>query len=620
MTSRQHLDFICETIQFDMIAVSKAKIRSITSTYSLEQNLFKVYNLIQKGEDGFASYVITQCYDQLVDLVTDDKKWLVNNIDSFKQIIDNTKLAKDAYKHWAKGDYSTYLNNYKKYNLFKDDELNYEIISPELFIDLEQSFEKNLIHAARFSGTTKVDFPTDHVIKDHIIMINSLEQFLTTVKIEDKVQVYILLKLEKELVYSYFLIVITYKENIWIIDDQAQFDNPRTKYTTRNPNRHRESNFENLSFPYYLLDEVENSRKNSKTIVKGNSKLEFLQKPIADLYPECKVFLIYLINYYLKDINSIKDKVALFGQVTDQLLLTGGTTVDPTVKNDNFEGWDDHIREVHNEVIQEANKIKGSSTALIKIDKSITKHSDYDRDWLASPSKLKNIAEWMVLDTERNDLQKTIDKIFKDGNAKENRLNFVKQLNIKIETQFDILKKYLFSADNVYMEVEGYESADPKGFSFPVKKSTKPNIERFKFDSLSRNINWDGFSILLKGNYKNSICQICNHHKSNIQFRIHIRHYKQLMFLINGSQDDLPDYFRIYRAHSYVPYHGNQILDNIHPMALLEHPSWRAYPNGIEFDFYSCKRCCNKLYKQYKIAENALIKLDGSVVEYLVSK
>lgn len=83
----------------------------------------------------------------------------------------------------------------------------------------------------------------------------------------------------------------------------------------------------------------------------------------------------------------------------------------------------------------------------------------------------------------------------------------------------------------------------------------------------------------------------------------------------NHQREELPAYLRAYKSDQLITGHGNSITSNVHPMSTVTHPSWREFSNGIQCTVHLCKRCVTKLEKQYKLAEETLIKSDGSIIE-----
>lgn len=636
MSPQDHIDYISKVIDFDMEKVAKAKSRKMFSSWQLENTLVVVHNLLAQAEIGLAIHKLNDCYDMLIDLVTSDRNWLVQNVDEFKVIITNHALVTGAYQVWLDTDFKAHLDQYRKYDIFKADELDQNKIDPQMFLDLHTAMDKKLVQAFRFRGKGKVELPGDHKIKDNLVLIDSLEVFFNSIRQTDEVVVYVVMKIEQIIDYSYFLVVVAYKENIWVINDQIEFDNPRNKSSRRRPERDREKYQEFLCFPYYMIDELVNKMRKggSRDIVrKTKENVEFFNKPILELHEVCRIFLLYSINHYIKNIHTVTKHIGLLGQTVDRLLLNGNQVIDPTNPDKGFEGYEDHVREVHNEVIQEANFLRGQSTALVPMTAAITKHSQFDRNWLGTPKQLENVAKWMVLDTERGVLQKEIDKKFKPD--REGRRKYLAELNSLISKpeNFDRLAKYLFSGDEVNMEVNGFERAGDWGFSvkknlnveFLKNMTEKPEIGykdgRLWFDNgdEKRREEWRKM-YRPRPSYNKYVwrcdCIRCKKVKAAPIIHLHIRHYSQFMFLANCKQEELPAYLKLYRAHNYVPYHGNSILDNTHPMALLEHPSWDDFPNGFDIGGFLCKRCVTDLYKLHKIADKTLIRLDGTIEAY----
>lgn len=629
-TVKEHFRSICDIIGFDIVKMATAKSRKINlATYNIEKQLLKVSNFIAKEEDGYAIYLLREIYDELFGLVSEDKTWILDNTEAFVELVNDTKTVKLQCEEWLKGELQKKLNQFESFGIFKKGDLTPEKINPEIFIDLDESLAKDILRGYRFRGAGKVKLPSNYSIKDHLVITSSLEDFLTTLSVKDELTVYFLLKTEKRIDFSYFLIVIAYQEHVWLVSDMKEFDNPRNKDSTRNPYRHRESAFENLAFPYYLIDELQEKRSKSKELVKLSRKdIEFLSKPLIELHEVSKVFMLYVTQYFIENINAIDKPISLMGIVSDQLLLGDGNEfkVDATAANAGFEGWEDHIREVHAELISETSRLKGKGNEIVLINKDlIVKNELYDRDWLASPEKLQNILEWTALDSQRENLQKELDQKFRNRNGLDQLQILTRALNKK--SILERLKPILFSAENIYYKINGFKRA---GNSFHVEKSDSVLLFRstekanlfdyahlwFDRDGVEkRSKEWhSNLSIKKKWTLErylwDGVCQFCDKGAKNIRaFKVHVRHYEQLIYLLGGSdQECLPDYFRVYRAHNFVPYSGNSILDNTHPMTLLKHPSWNRFSNGIDIVGHICKRCYSRQMKKYRIADSVIIE------------
>lgn len=637
-TIKEHFDFICSLIGFDLEELAGAKSRKINlTTFQIENKLLKASNFIAKNEDGFALYILRDIYEAVFGLVTDDKEWILKNTESFVEFVNSTKAINAQCDEWLKGLYQQKLNQFDSYKAFKEGELTSDKISPDIFIDLDESLSKNLLRAYRFRGKGKVKLPTQYSIKDRLVIINSLEEFLTTIPSNKELTVYFLLKAESRIDFSYFLIVISFGDHVWLISDMNEFDNPRNKATTRNAYRNRERAFEMLGFPYYLIDELQEKRSNTREVVKLSQKdLEFLSKPVIDLHEVSKVFMLYVTQYFIENIHTVKNEISIMGTVADQLLLGDGSdgfTVDATAANSAFEGWDDHIRDVHSDLINETSRLTGKSNELIQVKRDlITKNPMFDRDWLASPEKLKNILEWTALDSQREKLQKALDRKFSENRKRDQEHVLTRALNKKAVLQR--LIPILFCAENIYFKIKGYRRT---GSSFYEEKQTRILLFRSLekpaiFSDVHLWFDRDGVEKRSKEWYSNltikkrwtrdqyiwdGVCQLCDQGaKATRAFKVHVRHYEQLIYLLGGNdQDCLPDYFRVYRAHDFVPYSGNSILDNTHPMALLEHPSWDSFANGIDIVGHVCKKCYARLMKEHRIAD-AVIIADGKLGPY----
>lgn len=632
----KYFKLIADVIDFDITKLVGKKSHTIRlGLYGTEKNLFSIYNYIQLEKYGLALHILQETFNEVSGILKhQDDKWMFENMDKFTDFFVQYREARQLYADFLKGDYMNFLNQVNDTKMFKPEELNGETLSPEVFVNLDNAIEKNLLTTFRYRGSGAVKLPITYTLKDHIVITNSVQAFLETAKQPDHLEIVMLMRIDDPIEFSYFLMVFMYKEHVWIATDMHEFDNPRNKHTRRNPGRTREDHFENLDLPYNLIDEIAKMRAQSKAVAKvKKGDVEFLQKSIYDLHPFTRLFIYTMANHYTLNIGRETTQAGFLGQRLDQKLLTS-----PEVaigQETEFEGWGEHVKKVHMELIEDVKKKDSQSTALVKVTKEmVTSHPYYDKEWLAPVGKLDMIINWTVLDKQRVEMQEKmkrldrhdLQKVFRSFNRLLNRPENLKRL-----------EKFIFSGDEVnFLISDGITKVDKRGWGFEDKiDAVVVNmVYKAKDQGSSENVGlWYDFDAfdkrweqnkkeygILRKSYSQLIkapCMFCN--KFNVSFflKIHIRHYAQLMFLAGvNDRHELPEYLNIYRAHDQVPYHGNSILDNTHPLAMLEHPSWDRYPNGINFHACACKRCAKALYAKHKVADQTLIQEDMSIVKF----
>lgn len=78
---------------------------------------------------------------------------------------------------------------------------------------------------------------------------------------------------------------------------------------------------------------------------------------------------------------------------------------------------------------------------------------------------------------------------------------------------------------------------------------------------------------------------------------------------------DIPDWFKLYRYHGFNPYHGNSILNNVDPLAMIKDPITDRYSNGFSVSFQTCGWCKRKLEKEHGKYQDPVIVADYETME-----
>lgn len=94
---------------------------------------------------------------------------------------------------------------------------------------------------------------------------------------------------------------------------------------------------------------------------------------------------------------------------------------------------------------------------------------------------------------------------------------------------------------------------------------------------------------------------------------MHFKRYTELTTILGINRNQLPSLFRDYLADNYIPYYGNDILDNVKPefVALAKDYASRMFSNSLDISFPFCGYCRKSLFRQYKIAEEALVVISS---------
>jgi hypothetical protein len=502
-----------------------------------------------------------------------------------------------------------YVKTYDGYWLFEGHDIKKELGDLWMFPRMEKAlgmklFENYSYYIANSSVPPK---DSEFKINPNFYIVDSINSFLRFAKKEntDEVRATYLLKIEDILEYSYFVLVIQYKGNVWIGTDKMMFANPNNKYHRRNPYRSREDHFEYLDLPYGILDRLEEIRKETKVPV-PNSNMELHVLKMKDFHIETKAFMHQLAAHLVGSLEHAKLKqIASYEDV--MLALPSGVDVrnDQGFSSDRFKGVDERAKEIQD-------LFSETSTELAVINKDlVTTSKHYDPEWLATPESLQNLNNWIANDKLKVEYEEKLEKLYPSSNAWsigsnrgiDIRDNLHKEFGRAIKNKVDNVFQYAFVADEVYVKLctdisqfgsRGEEKGSIVWFNHQVGYYSAITVrdETGKWTS-------NGF----KGE-----CSICNNHKESkhIDLTFHSAKELQTFFGLNH----IPDWFKLYRYHGLTPYHGNSILDNVDPLAMIEDNVSERYKNGFTVTIQMCGWCYNKLVKQHRKWEKALILYD----------
>lgn len=639
------INYACRIIEFDIAAFLADAAQPGPKTmnialYDLQKQIMNAYSYIQSDKHGMALYVLRPVMSEILSgLKSNDADWLIENIAVLSECVEMVKATNVAYDTWVNTDFELFLDGYRSHNIFKDGEITSESVGPDFMENMDETIKLDLLKAFKYKDGKEPLKIANRKFKmnEQIYMSDSLQEFMDYLKRfqseDDIVYVNIMMKIEAREDMSFFVITFTCRDHVWILTDMGfDFRNPKNKDTTRNARRRREKFYDNVGLPYGFIDQLDNIRKNSKQTKRFDDQLsmELHMSPVIDLPPYNKMFLLSVSEHYINyKLDDTTEKIYTFEDHINQKLLTG-PTIDISVNDAGFIGWNDHIRAVAEDAINTVNK---NSTDLVRVSHEvITSHELYDRNWLGTADQLENIARWTVLNTQAEDMQNKLDALAPERKPGIDAINKL----INAPGNLERLLPYIFSGkDAVYYTIDNaLVSEDSKGHGFwqingvrhcKMKYNNVSTLTdlRLGFDHVALNerlTRWHDNTQWFerRSDYLwRPKCQCCNKYKVSTQFFLNVIHYEQLMFLCNvETQDELPIYFQTYRDRSLIPYHGNSILDNVHPYAMLKHPAWRHYESGLKIDVMMCGGCANKFSRKYAKGENSLIDSDGEVKKY----
>lgn len=583
-------------------------------TYGTKKTMFKALNYINTGSYGFAVTLLNETVkDLLVNYKILDYQH-VSTKERYDDLLKSLSIMNNVatrYKLWLDNEYNEYLQSYasEKKTIFKEGDITTDNIPPEVFINLDNLFleHENLIKIFKHRiGTQPIgeDF-LQYRLHENIIISDSLHEWLEFSKQsdEDVTTIIPFLKIEKIVDYSYFLFLVKYKDHTFIVSDYNDFGNPRNKESSRNPRRKRESVYSNIDLPYGLIDDIEKLRASNKLPKNPKLNLELYYYPIVDLAAYNKMYMLELLSTILKNIKAEYSALGIIGTAqahVDQKLLTS-SKIETEVKEGDFEYWEEQHNKRLQEILDMIEYKDRTSTALVKTDLSVVTSSEYfDKDFLCTPDSFDNLVKWNGMEKKKDEIKNKIKETFGDaysfgGSTVERDLRYeaLKNLGVLFETNMERVYGKIFIAPEVNLERSGFADWSTK----PKSRIGELVIFKNKLHTGMSNINLFNGEIW---SYSKTICNCCNKHHASVTVSIEIKTYLDIIFLL-GLKDkyELPQYFRAFRTHSYLPYDGNSILDNTNPLAQLRDPCSRGYTNGLEINILLCKTCYKKLNKQY---------------------
>ena len=314
---------------------------------------------------------------------------------------------------------------------------------------------------------------------------------------------------------------------------------------------------------------------------------EFFFKQFNELKDAQKAFAVLLVNeivQYMSADNLNTEKIMLASDFIEMKMIEGAK-IDP-VNPTYMEYWNDEHKKIFNELLEtleNGKKKKSTALALHKFD-LVKKSQHYDASWLTLPEKLQSLAEWTVLEDERILLTSKVHELSKmredafdwlRETTNKNRDEIIARMTLAKDIQFRTKMWSSFSA-------EDNKLADA-GSVFPFTYKSRTDRHR-------------GFGIG-KTVFDKAACVVCDNNSSMQVKRIHVEHYRELMWLFGfEDRNELHKYFRQYRGTSgMTPYDGNSLLDQTHPYLRLKDPCSDRFSNGFNIDLYMCGVCYKKI-------------------------
>jgi len=315
-----------------------------------------------------------------------------------------------------------------------------------------------------------------------------------------------------------------------------------------------------------------------------------------------------------KIISLLKPELPRIASYEDVMLaLPSGKDVRAESKfsSDRYKGVSERVQEIQK-------MFEETTTELAIVNKDIVLKSEhYDPEWLATPDSLQNLNNWIANKEVSKNVQDKLDELYPDSRMagrndidRRNELHkdFAKLLSKHVENVYP----YLFVASEG--SLIAFENMDISQFG--SRDDGKQQICTFTggvdyttilIRDPEGKMTYDGFR---------GTCQICKKHPESVVIDMNFRSAKHLQVFFGLKWQQIPKWFRLYRYHGFEPYHGNSILDNVDPLAMVKDNVTKRYANGFSVSIHMCGWCKRRLIKEHqKIEGSALIHVDYNTMK-----
>jgi hypothetical protein len=475
---------------------------------------------------------------------------------------------------------------------------------------IKENIGGKYLHLYRYAGDGKNVFGCRNFkIADTIIASTNISDLITS-NSEDVWRVTIGMFIEKKVNLSYFVFSFSKNGNVYILTDKLNYTNPDQIDMFRgSASRVSENREAHLDLPYGIIDEIKDRRQNNSTL--ATTATEITERYMFDIKDYIGWNIYYIIKYTVEHIE--------LGSAEIPSLNTLALTADNVNMNDDSNFSQLHINEL-NELVTE---IYGeNSTALVVPTSEILAANNISTELLAAKD-IERYSQYLAhkaITIAHN--SKKYGFTPKSNNDdffayKQKEMDIVANFEKQYKELKELFRNKLYTLLPIIFSGELVDITDIdnpmycKGF---CQEATPRAADLFIGNGYSFNASISGNNICLKDNCQRKIS------KDQYFRTLHFKRYTEITTLLGISRNQLPSYFRDYLADRYIPYYGNNILDNVKPefVALSKDYVSQRFSNYLDFSFPFCGMCRKSLFKKYKIADNALVVISskkGEVIE-----
>ena len=576
----------------DMIRSNRFEFHGTLQNYELNSVLTDAIKAYMEG-DEYASLYKLHCFIiKVISIGIDDYSAasVAKYCDILQGSVEHLRTCEQADKEWREivkeelGDFYNEQDKFNAYSVFK----------------VKSNIGGNYLRLYRYAGDgSNISGVRRFKIADAIVASTNISELITA-NADDDWRVAIGIFIEKKIALSYFVISLSRNGNVYILTDKYDYTNPDQIYMLRDGSRASEEREYNLDLPYDIIDEIKDRRQNNKTVATTANETT-VERYVFDIKDYIGWNIYYLIKYAVEHI--------VLGSVDipsiNRLALTDGNvdmTDDSNFCQTNIEDLSEVVAEIYGESSTElavptsqilaANNI---STELMTV-KDIERHSQY----LAHKSVAIAHDAQKYGFTPKSDNDNWSEYKQKEQDILSMFHSQFDELKCIFRDKTDMLLQVLFCGNSVYLE-----DIDHPMYCNGFCQAPSPRREKIFIND----------SFTFDATISSDKCLVCGDKvKKDRYYRtMHFNRYTEIATLLGITRAQLPSYFRDYLADRYIPYYGNNILENVKPefVALSKDYVSGRFPNSFDITFPFCGKCRKSLFKQYKIAEEALVVISS---------
>lgn len=316
---------------------------------------------------------------------------------------------------------------------------------------------------------------------------------------------------------------------------------------------------------------------------------EIFFKKFDELETGRKVFCLLLIDELLERLKNKgfqPQNITLAKEYIEKKLLKN-ETFNPVAKETKMGYWDKYNEEIFKEIAETVEDITTPTKALTSQSYALVNNSpEYNANILLTLDQQESLAEWLILNDISNEIKIKINKLASLKKEGE------KWLSGFFNENYDEIINRMFKANEINFHYSDYDKIK----RFGIRKIKQTGFIKTFTSDKNTVYNYRGAGIGKKDWYNKETCRCCGNSTTKKVKIAHIRFYKELMWLL-GLEDRkmLHPYYRQYRTHNFIPYAGNDLLQQTHPYLSIKDPLSKQEPNGMDMWGYSCGYCKNKM-------------------------